>query len=137
MDLLVVNSKDLLESLANESAITIEGIDLDEVNIFINFMVDEKILKRQPEEVYTWTGKFMNEICKLHGDNAYQDDFHFLAIGSKYNGDFAGSHPLKLKGEYRCLDDIIGNNACKEGYYPFESCKESLLRKASYLSKEF
>ena len=114
MDIKKVNTKNMLDLLANESAITIEGVNLDEVNMFIDFMVEEEILKKQPKEVYIWTGKFMNEVCKLRGENAYQEDFHFLAIGAEYNGELAGSHPFKCEGKYRWLDDIIGNNAANQ-----------------------
>ena len=60
---------------------------------------------------YVTTGKVMNEICHLTGNNAYPDDLTIFSI-DKYKG-------LAIMFVARWLDDIVSNNADREGYYPF------------------
>ena len=61
---------------------------------------------------YVTTGKVMNEICHLTGNNAYPDDLTIFSI-DKYKG-------LAIMFGARWMDDIISNNADREGYYPFK-----------------
>ena len=61
---------------------------------------------------YVTTGKVMNEICHLTGNNAYPDDLTIFSI-DKFKG-------LAIMFGARWMDDIVSNNADREGYYPFK-----------------
>ena len=61
---------------------------------------------------YVTTGKVMNEICHLTGNNAYPDDLTIFSIK-----DFKG---LAIQFGARWMWDIVANNADREGYTPFE-----------------
>jgi hypothetical protein len=53
----------------------------------------------------------MNDICKLTGDNAYPEDLNIFSI-DKFRG-------LAIHYGARWMDDIIDNNARREGHHPF------------------
>ena len=60
---------------------------------------------------YVTTGKVMNEICHLTGNNAYPDDLTIFSI-DKFKG-------LAIMFGARWMDDILSSNADREGYCPF------------------
>ena len=53
----------------------------------------------------------MNKLCKLTGSNAYPDDLTIFSI-DKFKG-------LAIMYGARWMDDIIANNADRQGYRPF------------------
>jgi len=60
---------------------------------------------------YVFSGKQMNDIYNLTGSNRYQDDLTFVSIKDYYN-------PIvKLQVGARWFDDIVDNNARREGIY--------------------
>ena len=62
----------------------------------------------------------MNDLGKLSNDNRYPDDITFLAF--PLDGlDIGKLAMFKLKMGDRWFDDIIDNNADREGYHPFDS----------------
>ena len=60
---------------------------------------------------YVTKGAVMNKICKLTGNNAYPDDLNIFSI-DKFKG-------LAFMVGARWMDDIIANNADRQGYRPF------------------
>jgi hypothetical protein len=60
---------------------------------------------------YVTTGKVMNKLCRLTGSNAYPDDLAIFSI-DKFKG-------LAFMVGARWMDDIIANNADRQGYRPF------------------
>jgi hypothetical protein len=54
----------------------------------------------------------MNKLCKLTGNNAYPNDLTIFSI-DKFKC-------LAITVGARWMDDIISNNARREGYNPFE-----------------
>ena len=82
----------------------------------------------------TFTGTDMNAFGHLTANNAYPDDLTFLAFPLD-NLDIGKLAIFKLKMEDRWFDDIVDNNARRQGYHPFrkshydESLKETFMRR--------
>ena len=105
MEIIKVETKEQLKALNDCSAMTWEGL------IEEDFSAALDMCGAEGAKGYVTTGKVMNEICHLTGNNAYPDDLTIFSI-DKYKG-------LAIMFGARWLDDIISNNADREGYYPF------------------
>ena len=105
MEIIKVETKEQLKALNDCSAMTWEGLREEDFGIALDMCGDEGA------KGYVTTGKVMNEICHLTGHNAYPDDLTIFSI-DKFRG-------LAIMFHARWMDDIISNNAYREGYYPF------------------
>ena len=105
MEIIKVETKEQLKDLNDCSAMTWEGLIEEDFGAALDMCGAEGA------KGYVTTGKVMNEICHLTGSNAYPDDLTIFSI-DKYKG-------LAIMFGARWLDDVISNNADREGYYPF------------------
>ena len=105
MEIIKVETKEQLKALNDCSAMTWEGLIEEDFGTALDMCGAEGA------KGYVTTGKVMNEICHLTGNNAYPDDLTIFSI-DKYKG-------LAIMVGARWMDDIISNNADREGYYPF------------------
>ena len=105
MEIIKVETKEQLKALNDCSAMTWEGLIEEDFGTVLDMCGAEGA------KGYVTTGKVMNEICHLTGHNAYPDDLTIFSI-DKFKG-------LAIMFGARWLDDIISNNAYREGYYPF------------------
>lgn len=105
MEIIKVETKEQLKALNDCSAMTWEGLIEEDFGAALDMCGAEGA------KGYVTTGKVMNEICHLTGHNAYPDDLTIFSI-DKYKG-------LAIMFGARWMDDIISNNADREGYYPF------------------
>ena len=105
MEIIKVETKEQLKALNDCSAMTWEGLIEEDFGAALDMCGAEGA------KGYVTTGKVMNEICHLTGNNAYPDDLTIFSI-DKYKG-------LAIMFGARWLDDIVSNNADSEGYYPF------------------
>ncbi|MDY2735918.1 hypothetical protein [Intestinibacter sp.] len=105
MEILKVETKEQLKALNDCSAMTWEGLIEEDFGTALDMCGAEGA------KGYVTKGKVMNEICHLTGDNAYPDDLTIFSI-DKFKG-------LAIMVGARWMDDIISNNADREGYYPF------------------
>ena len=105
MEIIKVETKEQLKALNDCSAMTWEGLIEEDFGAALDMCGAEGA------KGYVTTGKVMNEICHLTGSNAYPDDLTIFSI-DKYKG-------LAIMFGARWMDDIISNNAGREGYYPF------------------
>ena len=105
MEIIKVETKEQLKALNDCSAMTWEGLIEEDFGAALDMCGAEGA------KGYVTTGKVMNEICHLTGNNAYPDDLTIFSI-DKYKG-------LAIMFGARWMDDIISNNADREGYYPF------------------
>ena len=105
MEIIKVETKEQLKALNDCSAMTWEGLIEEDFGAALDMCGAEGA------KGYVTKGKVMNEICHLTGNNAYPDDLTIFSI-DKYKG-------LAIMFGARWLDDIISNNADREGYYPF------------------
>ena len=106
MEIIKVETKEQLKALNDCSAMTWEGLREEDFGTALDMCGAEGA------KGYVTKGKVMNEICRLTGDNAYPDDLNIFSI-DKYKG-------LAIMFGARWMDDIISNNADREGYYPFK-----------------
>jgi hypothetical protein len=105
MEIIKVETKEQLKALNDCSAMTWEGLREEDFSVALSMCGAEGA------KGYVTTGKVMNEICHLTGSNAYPDDLTIFSI-DKFKG-------LAITVGARWMDDIIANNADREGYYPF------------------
>ena len=105
MEIIKVETKEQLKALNDCSAMTWEGLIEEDFGAVLDMCGAEGA------KGYVTTGKVMNEICHLTGNNAYPDDLTIFSI-DKYKG-------LAIMFGARWMDDIISNNADREDYYPF------------------
>jgi len=100
-----VTKKEQLKELYNCSAMTWEGLAEESFNEALEVCGGENA------NGYVTKGKVMNEICHLTGSNAYPEDLNIFSI-DKFKG-------LAMMYGARWMDDVIDNNARREGYKPF------------------
>ena len=105
MEIIKVETKEQLKALNDCSAMTWEGLIEEDLGAALDMCGAEGA------KGYVTTGKVMNEICHLTGNNAYPDGLTIFSI-DKFKG-------LAIMFGARWMDDIISNNADREGYYPF------------------
>lgn len=105
MEIIKVETKEQLKELYNCSAMTWEGLVEEDFETALNMCGAEGA------KGYVTTGATMNKLCKLSGNNAYPNDLTIFSI-DKFKG-------LAIMYGARWMDDIIANNADREGYRPF------------------
>lgn len=100
-----VETLEQLKELNNCSAMTWEGLVEEDFETALNMCGAEGA------KGYVTKGAVMNKLCKLTGSNAYPDDLTIFSI-DKFKG-------LAIMYGARWMDDIIANNADRQGYNPF------------------
>lgn len=105
MEIIKVETKEQLKELYNCSAMTWEGLIEEDFETALNMCGAEGA------KGYVTTGAVMNKLCKLTGSNAYPADLTIFSI-DKFKG-------LAIMYGARWMDDIIANNADRQGYRPF------------------
>lgn len=105
MEIIKVETKEQLKALNDCSAMTWEGLREEDFGVALDMCGAEGA------KGYVTKGKVMNEICHLTGNNAYPDDLTIFSI-DKFRG-------LAIMFGARWMDDVISNNADREGYHPF------------------
>ena len=106
MEIIKVETKEQLKALNDCSAMTWEGLIEEDFGAALDMCGAEGA------KGYVTTGKVMNEICHLTGNNAYPDDLTIFSI-DRFKG-------LAIMFGARWMDDIVSNNADREGYDPFK-----------------
>ena len=100
------NKKDL-DRLYNSSALTIEGLDPDSVYDFADDVISHG---GTVDEIVMTSGKLMNKVYGLTGDNAYPDRLDIVSI-------MGNTVPMTMRRfdfGGRWFDDIVDNNARRE-----------------------
>ena len=105
MEIINVTTKEQLKELYNCSAMTWEGLIEEDFETALNMCGAEGA------KGYVTKGAVMNKICMLTGSNAYPDDLDIFSI-DKFKG-------LAIMYGARWMDDIIANNADRQGFRPF------------------
>ena len=109
-----VTSKEQLDELYNQSALTWEGLCSDEQNLAAveEWLKEHNAITADEEPTaYIIKGELMNRTYSLTGDNAYPDDLTIVSV--------TGISQLKIVisrfavgGHW--FDDIVDNNARRE-----------------------
>ena len=103
IDLRKETSKDMkakFKEFYDKSIFTWEGMSIDDENL--KAIVKE--LKLKNPTFYTYSGRQMDSVYRLSGDNAYPSDLTFLSIENYYDP------MMKMRVGARWFDDIVDNN---------------------------
>lgn len=107
-------TKEQLDELYNESALTWEGLSTSEENLnaVMEWLKDHKATIDGVEPTFhITTGRLMNKYYGLSGDNAYHNDLHIVSV--------TGINPVpialaRFEVGGRWFDDVVDNNAMRE-----------------------
>ena len=115
MNKITVTTREQLDALYNNSALTFEGLAPDKANLeaVLTWVKNYTPLKR--EDVYVIEGNLMNREYNLTGDNAYPEtDCTILCIKlDDMERPMAVTLPRFAVGG-RWFDDVVDNNARRE-----------------------
>ena len=116
MNKILVTTREALDELINDSALTWEGLKMDTENDYkqVTDWMREHGANPKTENVYITMGKTMNALEGLTGSNAYPDD---LSIVSFKLSEIENAMKLTLarfEVGGRWMDDIVDNNRRRE-----------------------
>lgn len=114
METITVTSKEVLDELYKESALTIEGLNLNSLSKFKDWIVDTTKKDMINERFYIIKGKVMNEVYALTGNNAYPDDINIVSVKLSDISDWQKLVMPRFQIKGRWFDDIVDNNAMRE-----------------------
>lgn len=106
--------KDILKDLYNDSALTIEGIDYKDESMrdFVNIL--DKNVGLKTDNIYVITGKVMNKVYRLTGNNRYPNDLNIVSIKLSDMKNPGGIVMKRFEFGGRWFDDIVDNNKRRE-----------------------
>ena len=110
MNITNVTTKEQLDALYNQSALTWEGLDSSEENLnaVLNWLGENKAIIDGVEPTFhVIKGKLMNDTYGLTGDNAYHEDLNLVSVTN------INQVPITLprfEVGGRWFDDIVDNN---------------------------
>ena len=118
----VLNKESELNALYTTDAIVIEGLVEEDIGEFVNWVFNEigcgKLPNVYPVDVLVNVikGKTMNEVYKLTGNNAYNDELTIVAIGlNQINSHDISKLALKrFDIGARWFSDVVRNNLERE-----------------------
>lgn len=113
MKVIKVVDEKTLKMLEEQSALTVEGLIEEDAPEFMNWV--KQYSPVTSEIVYIIKGKTMNEVYGLTEENAYRDDLTLQAIPLNLIKDVSAIILPRFQIEGRWFDDIVENNAMKEG----------------------
>lgn len=114
VDTIFCESKEDIEALKEDWAITWEGMSIDQgnLNALMNWVAAHtKVINRR---VYVTTGKLMNTSYLLSGTNAYPDDVNIVSIKSTDIGSLNELSIPRFQVGGRWMYDIVENNVRRE-----------------------
>lgn len=110
MKIINVFTKEQLDALYNQSALTWEGLDSSEENLnaVLNWLSENKAIIEGTEPTFhVIKGKLMNDTYGLTDDNAYHEDLNLVSVTD------INQVPITLprfEVGGRWFDDIVDNN---------------------------
>lgn len=116
MNINIINvDSSILKDLVSNSALTIEGLAIDSIKDFINWIEKYTPLKRK--NVYVTKGRLANDEWHLTGRNAYINDLTIVSIKLDDMEDYKKIIIPRLYIGARWMDDIYNNNVrCERAY---------------------
>ena len=106
-----VTNKEELDNLYKHSALTIEGLAIDSICDFVEWITENTDVLTDNLVVYVTKGKIMNDNYYLTGNNRYQDDLSLVSVVD-INLMKVTFKRFEIGG--RWFDDIVDNNASRE-----------------------
>ena len=114
MKIINVSTKNELDALYNQSALTWEGLDISEesFNAVKDWLNEHRATIDGVEPTFFVTkGKLMNDIYGLTGNNAYPDDLNIVSVPNIYQSAIILAR-FEVGG--RWFDDVVDNNVRRE-----------------------
>ena len=110
MNITNVTTKEQLDELYNQSALTFEGLDSSEENlsaVYFWLLEHKAIIEDIEPTFHIIKGKLMNDTYDLTGDNEYHEDLNLVSITGiiEYQVVLA-----RFEVGGRWFDDIVDNN---------------------------
>ena len=109
------STSETLEELYNNSAFTYEGLTEESIKDLVDYLKDFYKPELAEVTVYVTSGKLMNDHYNLTGSNRYPDDLNIVSLKLDNFNDVGRLAILKLRIGARWFDDIVDNNARREG----------------------
>lgn len=116
---LVKATEETLDYLYSESALTFEGTSTDDDNMkwLCNWLVENKFLDEKAHlTIYDVTGKLMNSYYGLTGRNRYKARLNIVCVPLSQLGNIGSLALARFQLGGRWFDDVVSNNARREGY---------------------
>ena len=105
-------NESIFDELYNNSALTLEGLDLDSLDDYAKYL-DGICGLKDGAVFHIISGNKMNDFYCLSGKAEYPDDLHIVAIKLD---DLVNPSAIVMKRFSfggRWFDDVVDNNACK------------------------
>ena len=107
-------TKDLCNEFYNDSALTLEGLDLDSLDDYANYL-DKECGLVDNAVFHVIDGNEMNDFYMLSGDNAYPGDLHIVVIKLSDLKNYNAIIIKRFEFGGRWFDDVVYNNAHRAG----------------------
>jgi len=113
-NVITVNSNDTetLNRLYNGSALTLEGLNADDIDSLLDYVDEVAGLKNRT--AYKISGATMNNAYKLTDDNAYPDNLTIVCVALEDIKDVDSIVMARFDFGGRWFDDVVDNNARRE-----------------------
>lgn len=114
MEIIRTTNVEELNALYNNSALTWEGLSLEEDNLDALKGWLNQYTSLINERIYVTTGKLMNDTYNLTGSNAYPNDLNIVSIMLDDIENPSAIFISRFDVGGRWFDDIVDNNARRE-----------------------
>lgn len=111
MEKIYVNTKEQLKELENQSALTWEGLAVNDIDVGLTQWLTDHKVDLTNAKANIITGEFMNKSYRLTGSNAYPRDLSIVAITGI---DVSTIIMARFQVGGRWFDDIVSNNAMRQ-----------------------
>jgi len=109
-----VTTKEQLDELYKESALTFEGVSVEDEDLKAIFDWIKQFTPMKNETVYIISGKTMVDNYSLTGSNAYRPEIHLVSIKLNDMENWQKIIIPRFSIGGRWFDDIVDNNARRE-----------------------
>jgi hypothetical protein len=114
MNIIHVTTKEQLDELYKGSALTFEGVSIEDEDLKAIFDWIKQYTPIKNETAYIISGKTMVDNYGLTGSNAYRPDIHIVSIKLSDMEDWSKIMIPRINVRGRWFDDIVDNNAMRE-----------------------
>ena len=112
MEIINVETKEQLDMLYGDAALTLEGLSKESIPEFIDWI--KELSSMTSETVYVISGKTMNQNYGLHGNNEYPNDLTIVSIPLSQIKDVSKIIIPRFQIGARWFNDIVDNNRQRE-----------------------
>lgn len=126
---LIHADSDKISELEKGSAFTWEGLNSDDESLSqaVDFFTENTKGFKVPCDIYWWSGEEFNDKYQLTGDNRYPNDLTFVSIPLNMWSEMGNLPMVKFQVGARWLDDIVDNNARREGKQDFNESEDNSI----------